>query len=328
MLSKMSTILRSLDRDPNKKIKILCCPTHESSQTNMSYIPNIEWYMVTDNQRIKQWNFNLKPLPSNFYYYNIPIDNMRGDVDFDLIMSNERFGQLPILLNIARGCKLPILHHEHTSRIPTWGKVQFENIKQMRADRHTFISDFSKKAWEGNPEDQVIRNMIHDEIFKGWTGTIPRIVTICNLIHEREQFCGGSIWNEVASQFPHKLIGENPGISQPAKNTKELVNDLAQSRIYVNTSIYSPFPMSLGEAMMVGMPIVSTAHQEVPNVLTHGVDAFLTNDPKEMIKYCEVLMKDDELCKKMGMEARKTALKFFSKEEFINKWTKVFREMI
>lgn len=323
----MSSVLRTVNKMKNKSIKILCCPTHEAQQTNMSLIPGIEWYMVTDNQRIKQWNFNLKPLPSNFYYYNMPIDNMRGDVEFDMIMSNERFGQLPVLLNLARNCKLPILHLEHTSRIPAWSKAQFENIQQMKADRHAFISEFSKKAWEGQDKDLVIRNLINDEIFKGWTGTNQRIVTICNLIHEREQFCGGSIWNEIASQFPHKLIGENPGLSQPAKNTEELVGEIAQSRIYINTSLYSPFPMSLGEAMMCGMPIVSTAYQEVPHILTHGVDAFLSNDPKEMIKYCHILMNDKELCEKMGKAAHETAMKHFSKEKIIPQWEQLFKEM-
>ena len=70
--------------------------------------------------------------------------------------------------------------------------------------------------------------------------------------------------------------------------------------------------------------VVTTATCEIPNVIEHGVNGFMSNDEDELRGYCKQLLEDEELRNKMGAEARGTIIALFSEEKFINNWNEVF----
>ena len=65
-------------------------------------------------------------------------------------------------------------------------------------------------------------------------------------------------------------------------------------------------PVSIVEAMAVGMPVVSTRHAGIQDVVRHGVDGFLVSegDVSSMADFIVQLANDPAGCERMGSEGR------------------------
>lgn len=122
------------------------------------------------------------------------------------------------------------------------------------------------------------------------------------------------------------VLGDSKGLSKPAANIEELVKTYQQSRIFLNTSLISPIPTALLEAMSTGCACVSTSNCMIPEIIEHGVNGFISNDERELRGYLERLLKDEELAKKLGQAARQTILDKFSLSSFVNNWDSYIRK--
>lgn len=318
-------ILAQLNRI-NKRTKhdIICFPTHEGYQSTLDKTGNN--FKMAWNPQIKRWDFHTRPLPPNHSLFIVENLNINLTLEADIILSQERVNQLPMCLEIKRISGLPLIHLEHTEPPPGLNPKQLEKVKRNRADVHVYITEYNRNSW-GDPDGRVIPHGIDHSIFQGYTGVEAHGVSVVNLFPQRDVFCGWGIFQEISKELPIQLFGYNPGLSESINEPTVLASKLARSRFYLNTSILSPVPLSLLEAACCGLPVVSTAHQEVPKIFTHGKDAFLSNDPKDLIKYCKVLIEDTDLARKMGEEARKTVMTKFGIDAFIQNWNNLFNEV-
>ena len=119
-------------------------------------------------------------------------------------------------------------------------------------------------------------------------------------------------------------MGETQGLSKAAGSVDELVKNYQESLVYINPSTLSPVPTSMLEAMSCGCAVVSTATCEIPNIIEHGVNGFMSNDESELRGYIDQLLADPELAREMGRSARKTIEEKFSEDRFINEWNSIF----
>lgn len=289
-----------------------------------------EFHMI-QGPGIKAWDFHTRPLPPNHYIYRN--SDFYPEQPFDLILSQERYGDLQNALNLGQKLGLPVVHIDHTEPPPNMPARDMKRLMALRADAHCFITEHNKRTWGGLPEDTVIPHGIDTSIFCPLN--IPREafgVSVVNHFASRDVFCGWKIWQEIAGKTPLRLIGHNPelpaGSSVSINNSMLLNRELCRASYFLNTSILSPCPLSLLEAAAAGMPIVSTAHQEVPKIFTHGKNAFLSNDPAELLGYCQTLLQDRELAAKMGAAARAMILENFSLNQFVNNWNTVFGKVL
>ena len=80
---------------------------------------------------------------------------------------------------------------------------------------------------------------------------------------------------------------------------------LAGSDIFVLASHFEGLPVALMEATSVGLPIVTTAVGEIPNLLTDGVDALIVapGQPRALAAALERLVADDQLRRRLGAGA-------------------------
>jgi glycosyltransferase involved in cell wall biosynthesis len=78
------------------------------------------------------------------------------------------------------------------------------------------------------------------------------------------------------------------------------------------------------EAMACGCAIVTTETCEIPNIIKHGVNGFMSNDENELRKFTEQLLSDPDLAATMGAEARLTIEEKFSEQRFIEQWNNTF----
>lgn len=328
MQNPIRTLLARVNNS-NETLRILCRPTHEGYQTTMGHLGH-EFHMI-QGPGIKAWDFHTRPLPRNHYIYRNP--DFYPEQAFDLILSQERYGDLQNALNLGQKLGLPVVHIDHTEPPPNISPRDLKRLSALRADAHCFITKHNKSTWGGLPEDTVIPHGIDTDIFTPLD--IPREgfgISVVNHFASRDVFCGWNIWQQVASKVRMRLIGHNPelpaGSSTSINNPTILNRELCRASFFLNTSILSPCPLSLLEAAAAGMPIVSTAHQEVPKIFTHGVNALLSNDPKELIEYCTQMQQDPEMARKMGNAAREMILANFSVKQFVNNWNTVFGKVL
>ena len=79
-------------------------------------------------------------------------------------------------------------------------------------------------------------------------------------------------------------------------------------------------PNSILEASAIGLPIVSTNHAGIMDVVNHGISGFLVNEHEvdTMAKYMQELFENRELAKKMGQEGKNIINTSFTEEKYIN----------
>ena len=192
-----------------------------------------------------------------------------------------------------------------------------------------FISSFSRKAW-GWAEDEadVLVHGIDTDLFSP-DERIEKEAHSLSVVNDwvnRDWCCGFNLWRDVSQGVPTFVVGDTPGLSQPAGSTQELVDHYRRARLFLNTSLVSPVPTALMEAMSCGLPPVSTETCMIPEVIDHGRNGFLSNDPKELRSYVQLLLHDEQLAQQMGQEARRTIIERFSLGQFVDRWSQLFEE--
>lgn len=326
-VTPVSTITRQATRKPGEKLNILTFPTHERYETNLAATGHNFYAYQADT--VKGWRTDYAPVPPNYHLMdkNLGIGQIRLEVDFDIILSQNKAGQYPIGYQLSRQLSIPLLSLEHTLPMPQWEDDMLKKANSMRGDVDVFISDYSRAKWGFNEEARVIKHCIDTDVFCPPLGNFTRNNVILSVVNDwvnRDWCCGFKIWERVTKDLPVVPVGDTPGLSLPAKSVPHLVNMYCDSRIFINTSTVSPVPTALLEAMSCGCAVVSTDNCMIPEFIEHGVNGFMTNNEDEMRKYLLLLMSDEDLANKMGNAARKTVVEKCSKERFLREWNDAF----
>jgi hypothetical protein len=215
-----------------------------------------------------------------------------------------------------------LLNLEHTLPMASW-TGNLSQFKQMRGDVNVFISEYSREQWGWAEDDAyVIHHGIDTEVFTPPISPQRKlhVLSVVNDFANRDYFCGYNLWKEVTGGLPVKLLGDTPGLSEPAKSIEELVKAYQQCGVFLNTSLVSPVPTVMLEAMACGCAVVSTNTCMIPDIIKHGENGFIYNNAKEMREGLELLLEDKELNAKLGAAARRTIEKRFSLDRFVTDW--------
>ena len=329
MNNPVQNIIRASTRTIGEPLNILTFPTHERYETMLCKTGH-NFYAFRANG-IKNWNESYAKLPPNY----VILDESLGDlqvpnyVDFDLVLSQNKFGQFQIASQLAKKMHLPMISLEHTLPVPNWSQEVKEQTRLMRGDINLFISEYSigEWKWDVGEDTDVITHGVDTDLFKPLDcDKDNHSLSVVNDWINRDWCCGFSIWQRVIEGLPHRVIGDTKGLSKPSSSIEELVSAYQTSRIFLNTSTISPIPTALLEAMSCSCAVVSTATCMIPEIIEHGVDGFITNDEKEMREYLELLSSDEELALEMGKKARQKIVNHYSKEQFVNQWLDIFYE--
>ena len=315
---KTQNIIRKVQKT-DKQYNILTFNTHERYQTQLAKTGHNFYAFTYDGG--KDWFSGHAPMPEN--YYVLPKNSLYPAVTFDFILSNSKFGQMQTALQINHSLQIPIVSLEHTLPLPSWPREQLTTFQNMKGDIDVFITEHSKKAW--GMQGEVVYHSIDSETFKPSDETERAgVLTVAHDFINRDYALNYQGWERITSGLPRKVVGETEGLSKQSESVEELIKEYQSSLVYINPSTLSPVPTSMLEAMSCGCAIVTTETCDIPNIIEHGVNGFMSNDETELRGYVEQLLGDKELAKTMGQAARKTIQEKFSEDRFITEWNNIF----
>lgn len=324
MHHNVSNILQSSIRKSGQRLNILTFSTHERYQSNMADVNANFW--VINNPKIKSWNLKFSDIPKNHTVLNniSLLSDIPTYIDFDLIISQSKFVQFSLAFEIAKHLSIPLVCIEHTEMCDNR-----KEIKDMIGDTNIFISDYSAKTWGADYAYYVIDHGVNSAIFNN--KNIRRENQILSIVNDwinRDYECGFALWKEVTKDLPVCVAGDTPNLSKPAKNTEDLVDIYNRNSIFLNTSAYSPVPVTLLEAMACGCCVVTTKNEMIESFMENGKNGFISNDKDEIRKNLEVCLNNPDMCREIGKNARQTIIDKFSLKTFTEKWDYVLNRSL
>ena len=334
MASPIGSLLRKATRKQNDKLNILTFPTHERYESSLC-LTGHNFYGF-HGEGIKSWNKKYAPIPKNYTLLdgNKGSEQLLIDVDFDLVLSQNKFAHFNIGSQIAGGLNIPLVTLEHCVPSRHWHPQAFQQARMMQGDINVLISKYSIDAWQldKNINYKIIYHGIDTNIFNFdplQNRDIP-VLNVCNDMPNRPLEVGWELWCQVSQMLPNtlRLVGENGKFSKAAENTDELVKEYRRAKIFLNTTLVSTYPTSMLEAMACGCVVITPGTCAIPQIITHGVNGIIANTAQDIVKYIIELNKNPEYMAFIQKNALETIKKMFALDRFINEWNTVFNEAL
>jgi glycosyltransferase involved in cell wall biosynthesis len=321
MQTRHESILRAVN-NKSGKYNVLTAPTHERTQFNMSSLKHT--FYLFQYKGFKPWNFNYAPLPENHILLDGSDGQIRPDMKFDIVLSQNRFGQIQVLGQIADQLGLPHVSIEHTTVPPFWNKKQLQAYTSPKADRYVFITEHSCKQWGFDPKANNVDILPHGIPLVHFTENKVdkkdgKILTVQNDYINRNWCLNFELYLKLTKNLPTNPVGDTPNFSKGSTNIPELVSKYHNASVFLNTTNYSPLPHALLEAAACECPIVTTDTCGIPELIQDGYNGFISNDEEYLIDRLKWCLKNPDEAKELGKNARKTIIEKFSLNNHLNK---------
>lgn len=192
-------------------------------------------------------------------------------------------------------------------------------------------------------QDAIIRFYLDPNEFGHWNGQTERVISFGQSMKSRDQACNFSLFENVTSGLPRKLFG--PGNENVTEmecggrvSYEELKKEMRDNRVYFYTGTHpASYTLNFMESLMTGIPVVAIGNAwgnapyfhghclyEVPELITHGVNGFVSDDISELRSCVEALLKDHQLASKIGAAGREKAIELFGKDKIKEQWRQFF----
>jgi len=185
-------------------------------------------------------------------------------------------------------------------------------------------------------EDACIRFHQYDDELKNWNGHDERIVTVAQAMKKRKEFCHFDVFEKATRGMKRVLYGPSNDDAGELQGGVLTYDDLKQvmrdSRVFFYTGT-QPASYTLGgsESMVTGTPIVSIGAKlgnsifklglfEMPDIIVNGENGFISDDIGELHDYCQALLNDYDLAKRISKAGRETAIEYFGVSKIRDQW--------
>jgi glycosyltransferase involved in cell wall biosynthesis len=316
----MTSILNQPDR-----LKIFTWHIHGSYLYYLSQC-NFDIYIPVNDRKNEGYYGRGKTFLFGDNVIEVPVAKVKS-LQFDVILfqseKNFRIDQYEILSAEQR--KLPAVYLEHNAPAP----YAVDSSHPLYDDNVVLVhvTHYNELMWKNNvPMVKVIQHGITEPVHR-YTGELKKGIVVINHIKERGRITGWDIFERVRAEVPIDLAGM--GTEQYGGLGEVLFPQLnaftARYRFFFNPIRHTSFGLSVCEAMMAGMPVVSLATTEYANVLKNGESAFINTDVDVLIEGMKLLLSDQSLATAMGQQARAVAEEQFNMKRFIREWNGVFQ---
>jgi hypothetical protein len=100
---------------------------------------------------------------------------------------------------------------------------------------------------------------------------------------------------------------------------EDLQRALRRARLYLHDG-EQEYTITLIEAMMTGLPLVSFRIPGIERYVVHGENGFVGETAAEIREACQLLLADDDLAARMGLASRERAVREFNEERWQRQW--------
>ena len=217
-----------------------------------------------------------------------------------------------------------------------------------RFDRFVVLTEEDAGMWGEMPGIRVIPNAANFIAEKYSDCSAKRVIAVGRLDYQKSFDRLIQVWEKVHQQIPDwrlDIFGQGEwqemlqgmiderGLQETVKlnePTKNIGQEYSESSMIVMSSHYEGFPMVMIEAMACGLPAVSFDFKCGPkDIIKEGENGLVVpdGDIDGLAEAMMTLMRDDELRKRMGEEAKKV-VETFSEAKVMDKWVRLYEETI
>jgi hypothetical protein len=258
--------------------------------------------------------------------HDVHADEVRR-LDFDCVLFQSRLNwevdQYEVLSEAQR--RLPRVYLEHDTPHP-----QPADSRHWVDDPGTLlvhVTPFNALMWDtGRTPTRVIDHGVFVPEGVRHTGEIARGLVVVNHLRQRGRLLGADVFQSVRGRVPLDLVGmdaESLGglgeVFPPALPAFE-----ARYRFFFHPVRWTSLGLAVLEAMTVGMPVVGLAMTELVTVIANGVNGFVDTDPEKLVGPMQRLLDDPAEARRLGENARRTALERFGIGRFARDWEETF----
>ncbi len=195
------------------------------------------------------------------------------------------------------------------------------------------VTHFNDLFWDCRKSPtRVIDHAVMPSTPEGsYTGEIERGVSLVNDMPRRKRVVGGDIFWRVSEVVPLDVFGFD------SKEVAGGFGDLPQAevhermrayRFYFNPIRYTSLPLSVLEAMEIGLPVVALATTELVTVIKDGENGFIDTNVDNLVRRMRRLLSDPEEAYRIGDAGRRTVRERFGLERFASDWESAFEEAL
>lgn len=227
-----------------------------------------------------------------------------------------------------------------------WMKNLIGHLKQL--DRMVVLTESAKSDWSELSNVTLIPDPLPFTADEVSPLTFKRLVCIGRYDYDKGNDLLLNAWARVEKQIPEwKLdifgngnmetyqqlmvqLGIDSSRCHLHGQITEVKREYLQSSLFVLPSRYEGFGLVLIEAMACGLPVVSFDCENGPrNIIRDGQNGFLVQafDVDAFAERLLTLIRDDELRKKMGAEARQSSRQY-QIEDIAMRWKSLFEEVM
>jgi len=300
-------------------MKVLDFYNHQGHQYEFFKL-GFDFYLLNPSLSAPLWNYNHRPLNGNVNICSLEdIINQ----DFDIVMYRTGSDEALLSLYRSRGSKLVFV-----------SQTTFEPTPSIMPDAVVWNSHvpFSKYRDKFSCSNHYIPHGYDPEEFCPLENVSKngRVLSLANMFKKRDDLLGYSMWNKINKQtgicdvFGHH--NEDIGAKRISSFEDQILK-FSQYSIYLNTTLHSAMPRSRAEAMMCGMPLVTTKNYGI-DLHVMPDECFYIRSEDEAVNAINKLLNDDNLYEKMSLASRSAAKREFSLASYLKKWNKVFEEIL
>ncbi|MGE0785742.1 MAG: glycosyltransferase [Sandaracinaceae bacterium] len=148
------------------------------------------------------------------------------------------------------------------------------------------------------------------------TGEDDNILSIIHSYRDRGWHYGA--YKEATEGLP-TLHVDHLDPEQPVFEYADLQRALRRARLYLHDG-EQEYTITLIEAMMTGLPLVSFRIPGIERYVEHGVNGFVGSSASEIREHCRLLLSDRDLADRMGEASRDKALREFHEDRWRAQW--------